>query len=232
MISNRFFDHHSSRPLDQPASHLDNRFQTGVKLLVVVEGQHDVTFLRGISRILHADDATMPDLGELDRAGAIVMLPVGGGDILSWATRTAALGLPEFQLFDREVPPATARRQKAAVIVNGRPNCRACLTQKRALENYLHPRAVQEVSSLDLVFDDHDDVADLVARLCFERQDHEVAWKELPSRARKRFRETAKRWLNRQAVNRMTPALLDERDPQGEVREWLQAISRLAGRAA
>ena len=38
----------------------------------------------------------------------------------------------------------------------------------------------------------------------------------------------AKRWLNSEAVSHMTPALLDEQDPQGDVRSWLKAIARLA----
>jgi putative ATP-dependent endonuclease of the OLD family len=84
-------------------------------------------------------------------------MPIGGGDPLSWAARMAALGLPEFHLLDREVPPATERRQQAVEIVNKRINCLAYLTQKRALENYLHPFAVQDVSSLDLTFDDDDE---------------------------------------------------------------------------
>ncbi len=97
----------------------------------MVEGQHDVTFLRGISRILHADDPMLRDMGELERTGTNVMLPFGGGDLLAWAARMAALGLPEFHLLDREVPPATERRQQAAEIVNQRPNYRARVTRKR-----------------------------------------------------------------------------------------------------
>ena len=155
------------------------------------------------------------------------MLPIGGGDLLAWAARMAALGLPEFHLLDREMPPATDRRQQAVEIVNQRPNCRAHLTRKRAIENYLHPRAVEEVSMLDLNFGDEEDVADLVARACFERQDHELTWEELPGRARKRCREGAKRWLNRQAVERMTVEMLDERDPEGEVRGWLEVIAEM-----
>jgi len=227
MNSNHFFNHLRTRLLGPPAPRLGTRLQTGVKLLCIVEGQHDVAFLRVISRILHADDPTLPDLGKLERAGAVVMVPIGGGDLLAWAARMAALGLPEFHLLDREVSPATERRQQAVEIVNGRPNCRAYLTRKRALENYLHPSAVREVSSLVLDFDDDDDVADMVARACFERQDHELPWEELLGRARKRCRETAKRWLNRQAVERMTPGQLDERDPEGEVRGWLEAIGEM-----
>jgi len=227
MNSSRFLNHLRTRLLGPPAPRLGTRLQTGVKLLCIVEGQHDLAFLRAISRILHADDPTLPDLGKLERAGAMVMVPIGGGDLLAWAARMAALELPEFHLLDREVPPATERRQQAVEIVNQRLNCRAHLTRKRALENYLHPCAIQEVSSLDLAFGDDDDVAELVAHACFERQDHELTWEELPGRAKKRCRETAKRWLNRQAVERMTVKLLDERDPEGEVRGWLEAIAEM-----
>jgi hypothetical protein len=139
----------------------------------------------------------------------------------------AALNLPEFHLFDREMPPATERREQAVAIANQRANCRAFLTGKRAVENYLHPRAVQLVSGLALRFGDNDDVADLVARACFDRHDHRVDWDDLPSRARKRCRETAKHWLNRQVVDHMTPELLDERDPDREVKSWLDAIAEM-----
>jgi len=228
MNSKHFFNHLRTRLLGPPAPRLGTRLQTGVKLLCIAEGKHDLAFLRTISRILHADDPTLPDLGTLERAGALVTVPIGGGDLLAWAGRMAALGLREFHLLDREVPPATERRQQAVEVVNQRPNCRAYLTRKRAIENYLHSSAVQEVSSLDLNFGDDDDVADMVARACFARQDHELSWEELPGRAKKRCRETAKRWLNRQAVERMTPKLLDERDRDGEVRGWLGVIGEMA----
>jgi hypothetical protein len=207
---------------------LDDAARTLVKLLVIVEGRHDLSFLRGISLMLHAADAAMPDLGALERVGRIVMLPVGGGDALCWSTRLAPLGLPEFHLLDREMPPATKNRRQAVAIVNKRPNCRAYLTQKRAIENYLHPQAVTDVSGLDFNFGDEDDVADLVAGRCYDRERREPIWELLPARARKRCREAAKRWLNNKAVARMTPALLDQRDPTGEVRVWLATISRLA----
>ncbi len=229
MHTKQFLNHLRTYLLGPPAPCLGAHLATTVKLLVVVEGQHDLAFLRRISRMLHTNDPALPDLDALGRAGVIVMLPVGGGDVLAWATRMAALGLPEFHLLDREVPPATERRQQAVEIVNQRPNCRAYLTQKRALENYLHPRAVEEVSGLNMTFGDDEDIADLVARRCYERQGKKPIWDLLPGRARKRCRETAKRWLNQTAVDRMTPELLAERDPEGEMRGWLKMIAELVG---
>ena len=40
-----------------------------VKVLVVVEGMNDIEFLRRISRVLHADQPSVPDLGRMERRG-------------------------------------------------------------------------------------------------------------------------------------------------------------------
>ena len=74
---------------------------------------------------------------------------------------------------------------------------------------------------------DDDDVAELVARGCHERSGKPPAWEALPGRARKRFRERAKKWLNRLAVELMTPELLAESDPAGEIRTWLAIAAEL-----
>lgn len=197
------------------------------RLLLVVEGGHDVVFLRTLSRTLHAADASIPDSAALEAGGEVVFLPFGGGDVLAWADRLAALRVPELHLYDREAPPETELRRQAAALVNQRRNCRAFVTRKRALENYIHPHCIREISGLELTYGDDDDVAELVARGCHERSGKPPAWEALPGRARKRFRERAKKWLNRLAVEQMTPELLAEQDPRGEVRGWLQTVADL-----
>jgi hypothetical protein len=196
------------------------------RLLLVVEGRHDVMFLRTLSRTLHAADTSIPDLTELEAAGQLVFLPFGG-DVLAWADRLASLRVPELHLYDREAQPETELRQRAADLVNQRPNCSAFVTQKRALENYIHRRCIREISGLELSYGDDDDVAELVARGCHERSGKPPAWEALPGRARKRFRERAKKWLNRLAVELMTPELLAESDPAGEIRTWLATAGDL-----
>jgi hypothetical protein len=49
------------------------------------------------------------------------------------------------------------------------------------------------------------------------------------NRACKRFRERAKKWLNRRVVELMTTELLDEQDPGGEVRGWILAAGEMLG---
>src|SRR5579862_314434 len=98
------------------------------KILLVVEGRNDIEFLRRISAIMHRQDSAVPDLAEMERAGRLLFVPTGGGDS-SASLRFVGLGLPEFHLLDRDVPPTTAARQRAAAIVNARSFCCAVITR-------------------------------------------------------------------------------------------------------
>jgi hypothetical protein len=198
------------------------------QVLVVVEGGNDIEFLRRASAILKADDEALPDLSQLERRGRIVFVPFGG-DPRNWVFRFAELGHPEYHLFDREISPATEIRRESARIVNLRPGCHAAITSKRSLENYLHCDAISEARGVEVRFSDDDDVAELVAERCFQRQHPGDGWSELSARARRRLRNRAKSWLNTLAVDRMTVARFAERDPIGEIDSWLRIIAEMAG---
>lgn len=197
-------------------------------ILVAVEGAHDVEFLRRISAMLHTFDARIPDLAAMERRDVLIFVPFGGGDVKLWTHRFAGLGRAEFHLYDRETPPETEARRQAADVVNARPGCRAVLTTKRNLENYLSPAAIHEVSRIRVEFTDGDDVAELIARRSHADEESEIPWSELPRRARKRRCNRVKKWLNAKAVERMTPQRLVEQGTDDEVVGWLKAIARLA----
>jgi len=197
------------------------------RLLVVVEGVHDITFLRGISAMLHAHNWDLPDLGAMEHRGQLVFVPWGGVDLMQWTHRLANLAKRELHLCDRETSPETEVRLQYASMVNSRPGCCAFVTSKRSMENYLHPAAVQEARGIDIEFDDDDDVADLIARSSYVPSNPGESWNDLPRRARARRRNRVKRWLNQSAVRQMTPKRLAEQDPVGEVRSWLAAMLRL-----
>jgi len=207
-----------------------NNLRRLASVILVVEGIHDIEFLRRISRVLHADNQRLPDLGAMEQAGQLLFLPSGGGDVRAWAQRLAVLAVPQVYLFDRELPPETDVRLQAATIVNQRVNCRGLVTAKRALENYLDPSVLLEVRGIDLSFGDQDDVPERIARVCCSRDPSRPQWDDLSPRARRRYRDRAKRWLNREAVDRMTPERQAQRDPSGEVRGWLATVAELAER--
>ncbi len=113
----RLLRRHLCRPrqpcVTSPASHLP--------VLLVVEGPHDVEFLRRISRMLHAHDPELPDLGSLEQTSRLVFLPINGGNVRAWCRRLETLGKAEFHLYDREEPPEASLREQAAAVINSRP---------------------------------------------------------------------------------------------------------------
>ena len=196
----------------------------GLPLLVVVEGIYDIHFLNAMSTLLHDDG--LPNLGLLEADRAIIVLPTGGSNLKDWAMRIAGFHKREFHLYDREQEPETSGRRQIVDQINQQPGCMARLTQKRAMENYLHPLAIFEACAVELTFDDDTDVPGLLA-LQLAAKSGGVAWRHLPLKTQRRFRERAKRLLNVAAVEHMTVELLAERDPCGEVSGWLRMIGQL-----
>ena len=198
-----------------------------VRVLLVVEGVNDIEFLRRISRTLHVHDPALPDLAALEERGELVFVPFGGGDVKAWSHRLAPLGKPEFHLIDHELPPETEHRQAAAELVNGRNRCRAVLTRKRSIENYLHPEAIAAAGEVGIAFDDFDCVPEVVAKQTYMRRLEKTPWELLSRRARHRMGNRAKRWLNTTVTEQMTIAMIAERDPEGEILSWLRTIARM-----
>jgi putative ATP-dependent endonuclease of OLD family len=193
-------------------------------LLLVVEGVLDIHFLQLLCKCLRSDLPGIPDLADLAVQGRIVFIPAGGGDLSAWVTRLSPLDCREFYLFDREQHPETALREAVVTRINQRIGCRAALTSKRALENYLHPAAIQLATGLHIHVDDHVSVAQ---SLICARPEIAAEWPSLSRRTRQRLLNRAKRVLNTLAVQHMTAELLAERDPAGEVLGWFRTLAML-----
>ena len=199
-------------------------------VLVVVEGVHDVAFLKAIATVWRQVDPELPDLAHYERRRQIVFLPIGGGgarDIAAWATRLDALPWPRFHLHDRETQPETGRRLAALATIDRQPNRCARITSKRSLENYLHPAAIVAAGGPALALGDHVDVATSVAAARFRATAPQVRWRDLQRQAQRRLVGRTKRWLNTVVVGRMTPPWAAVRDPAGEVAGWLREIDEL-----
>ncbi|PHS04718.1 MAG: ATP-dependent endonuclease [Blastopirellula sp.] len=160
--------------------------------------------------------------------GRIVFILFGGGHVPASSHRLEPLGVPEFHLYDHELPPETGQREKAAAVVNRRKNCIAAITRKRSLENYLHPQAIFAAQGIKILFDSFGFVAELATQACFLKNSPDITWEQLSHRARSRMANRAKQWLNTKAVEQMTVELLLENDPQGEIISWLKQIVQLA----
>src|SRR5690606_2871055 len=116
-----------------------------VKIFVGVEGPHDITFLKGISRVLIAAGEDVPYLDQLEMYGELIFFPFGGSNLALWASRLTPLNRPEFHICDRDnAPPDPPKYSDHMATVNARDGCKAVVTQKRELENYLHSEAIRE----------------------------------------------------------------------------------------
>lgn len=185
-----------------------------VKVLMCVEGPTDVAAFKALSKALHVEDNSLPNLEDDDRVAFVVL---GGGTLKHWVDEyyLRALNRKEVHIYDRDV----ASYAESAAKVNARQDGSwAAQTSKHEIESYLHPDAIHEAFNVVV-----------------EVTDHPVDGKATP----KRFSEAysalqgfdavmgdtkAKLRLAERAFPLMTAARIHGRDPQGEVRGWMTRI--------
>jgi putative ATP-dependent endonuclease of the OLD family len=111
-----------------------------VKVLFCVEGPTDVAALKCLSRALHLEDRTIPDLSRDERVAFVVL---GGGTLKHWVDEhyLKQLRRPEVHIYDSDVPAYAAH----AEAVNARGDASwGAITSKYEIESYLHADAIQE----------------------------------------------------------------------------------------
>jgi len=212
------------------ASDLGVMADHSIKAFIYVEGPNDSNFLARLSRSLHESGVDVPDLASLVEEGCIVFILLGGKDCLArWVSRLRGLHLPEFYILDRDAgPDQTPGCQPRINEINSRPGCCAVTTAKREMENYLHPAAIAKaMPGINVEINDWCDVPCLVARAVHEASESTKAWEEVSCKKRRDKESKAKAWLNLKAAAAMTPDMLRERDPSGEVVGWLTQIGEM-----
>ncbi|QQU68290.1 ATP-binding protein [Pseudomonas fluorescens] len=185
-----------------------------VQVLVCVEGPTDVLALKALSSALHQADATLPNLASDDRLAFVVL---GGGTLEHWVNQHYLRGLNkrEVHIYDGDVPEYAESARK----VNERENGSwAVVTTKHEIESYLHKEAISMAFGFDIEVTDHPVEGKATPKIFGEAfVAHSGTGKPLKD-------SNAKRKLAQQAFPRMTAAMLDERDPDGEVRGWFRRL--------
>lgn len=193
-----------------------------VKVVVCVEGRHDVCCLRLLAAALRAAEASLPDLSDC----RVAIIPMGGNTLKEWVEDHYLRNthLPEVHIYDRgnRTPP---KFQVQCDRVNGRGDgSRAFLTCRPELENYLHPDAVRAGMGVEVELPPGCDVPEVVARALHEADPSSRPWGDLDETERKGKHTRVKRRLNRDAARHMTAALLDE-VATAEIKTWLSTIA-------
>ena len=86
---------------------------SSLRLILVVEGNHDVEFLKRISRVLSRADSSLPDLGQWESEGTVALVANNGAST-PFPTGYSTEGPLEFHLLDRETEPTTTQRKTLA----------------------------------------------------------------------------------------------------------------------
>ena len=199
-----------------------------IRVFLGVEGRNDINFLRTISKILHDAGESVPDLGEAEDSGHLVIIPVCGNNLDLWVSRLKGFNRPEFYLIDRDTtPPIEPHYRTHADEINQRNNCTAWHTSKRELENYIHKDLIlSEYRNYAGTGRDFEDVPSLFAQAVHEAATGDTPWAEVLA-DKEKYRgkiSNAKKRLCTEFAARMTPALLNQVDRQDDIRGWLRAI--------
>lgn len=206
-----------------------------VKLFIGVEGKHDISFLRGISRVLKSEGIDVPDIEALELSGELIFFPFGGSNLALWTSRLSPLNRPEFHIYDRDHPPPhPGKYHEYSDAVNQRAGCLAATTTKREMENYIHHEAIVEAYGQNGVvipfaepFADFDDVPLRVAEAVYNAGGG--VWGSLDEKLVGKKVSAAKAQLNNAVIGKMTAARLAAVDPQSEVIGWLHHIRDTIG---
>ncbi|QEI06220.1 ATP-binding protein [Pigmentiphaga aceris] len=202
---------------DQVAAALGVTPDSRVQILVCVEGPTDVLALKALSKALHQSDSTLPNLA-LD--GRLAFVVLGGGTLEHWVNQHYLRGLNkrEVHIYDADVPDYAESVKQ----VNARGDGSwAVITAKHEIESYLHKAAIAQAFSFAIEVTDHPVGGKATPKVFGEAfAAHVGHGKPLKD-------STAKRKLAQQAFPYMTAAMLDERDPNGEVREWFRRMGAM-----
>jgi putative ATP-dependent endonuclease of OLD family len=197
-----------------------------IKMFVVVEGVHDIAFLKSLSRMFRSHGTAVPDLDMLELAGELVFVPAGGANNLAyWASRLNHLNRPEFHLFDRDAPAALPSKHQAKIeAVNQRADCKAVATSRLELENFVHHQAINVCAqaqglgcNLVAPYGADDDVPRLLAAELNQHAPPHARWGETGVKA----------WLAESVVSAMSAAMVAEIDPSGELLGWMNDIDAM-----
>lgn len=187
-----------------------------VRALCCVEGPTDVLALKSLSNALHQEDPNVINLSNDERIAFVVL---GGGTLKHWVNHNylKSLGKPEIHIYDADVP----KYQRSAQDVNDRDDdSRAFITQKHEIESYLHPQAIKTAFGVEIEVTDHPNADGKATPKVFSE-----AFSKLKNFDAVMGDTKAKSKLANRAFSEMTAEMIHERDPDGEVKSWLESMA-------
>ena len=195
-----------------------------VEVLMYVEGKHDISFFKHMSKIIHNKNENIPDLENDNR---VAIIPVGGGTLKDWINKQylKSFNKLEFHIYDSDV----AEYQEYIDKVNEREDASmGMLTQRYEMENYIPGRMYEEYyGHLDIEINEvqeDEDIVDRVSRDVYLAQGKdESIWDKKKSRYHRR--------LKNKVVNELLPKVtyhdLEDMGTLEEIKGWFESLNKL-----
>lgn len=196
-----------------------------LKAMMCVEGDHDVNFLRAMNQLMIAEGE---DIVDIVKDPHVTLQPLGGGTLRQWVNEhyMRKFGLKEVHVYDSDKDSDTDSPHYIDAMneVNRRTDgSRAFATNKRELENYYHPKIINEAvkskygMESSFAFGDYDNV---------EKRFVEY-FNNLPWRNGKVPNMKAKVFLNKHCASSMTAELLKENGGYDEILGWFKVLTNM-----
>lgn len=185
-----------------------------LKLIVCMEGPTDVEFFKRLSKKVDEDISI-----DIENDQRIVLIPLGGSTLTHWVNNNylRKLNLPEIHIYDGD---KEEYKQTAQQVDSRNDGSKGFTTQKREIENYVHPNIIEDIfrelnsnTLIDRTQDnwlDEWNQSDLIPLI----QNKGVRIRE------KRIKEK----ICTEGIENMTVELFQELQAYEEIKEWFKAI--------
>lgn len=194
-----------------------------LKLIVCVEGPTDVEFFKRLGKII--DDELKIDF-ENDKR--VVIIPLGGSTLKHWVDNhyLRKLGKPEIHIYDGD---KEENRRMVEEINNRGDGSRGFVTNKREIENYVHPNIVKDIFSLN-----DEELMNLIDLTKFNWVED---WDKLdiPKKLINIYKEKGwsinenkvKEKIATEGIEKMTLEFFHELNAYKEIEQWFKAIKEV-----
>lgn len=192
-----------------------------VKVLLYVEGNNDVSALKGYSKLLFEHDLITEDIMSSYKVGIVI----SGGSSLRYYINNKyldGLGKPAVHIYDND--KEDYQDYVAQINGEGNPRKKAFNTSTLEMENFLCKEAIEEAyhdNGQEITLTDFDSLTDVPILVCRE---FNPDWDALDEEKRHKKEAKVKHVLNGPAVSKMTIDRLDSRGVTQELKTWFDTL--------
>ncbi|MBQ2167719.1 MAG: ATP-binding protein [Prevotella sp.] len=195
-----------------------------VKVLLYVEGNNDISALKGYSKILFDADVIQEDIMASEKVGIVI---TGGSSLRYYIDNKYldGLGKPAIHIYDND--KEEYRNYVASINAAGNPNKKAFNTSMLEMENFLCKEAIEEAYSDNGTVIALTPIAadtDVPVTVCKAMNPD---WDTFDEEKKGQKESKVKRMLNGQAVKKMTIDRLATRGVKDELKGWFDTIIAL-----